>query len=43
VTQIATGRLPSELIESTSFLLKRLGMVAKERGFAAYEEAGFTP
>ena len=42
-TQIATGRLPSELIDSTSFLLKRLGMLAKERGFAAYEAAGFTP
>jgi DNA-binding MarR family transcriptional regulator len=36
-------RLPSELIESTTFLLKRLGFAVKERGFAAYEEAGFTP
>jgi DNA-binding MarR family transcriptional regulator len=42
-TQIETGRIPGELIDSTSFLLKRLGMLAKERGLAAYEEAGFTP
>jgi DNA-binding MarR family transcriptional regulator len=42
-TQIVTGRLPSELVDSSSFLLKRLGMLAKERAFSAYEEAGFTP
>jgi DNA-binding MarR family transcriptional regulator len=42
-TQVETGRIPGELIDSTSFLLKRLGMLAKERGLAAYEEAGFTP
>jgi DNA-binding MarR family transcriptional regulator len=42
-TQIASGRLPSELIDSNAFLLKRLGMLAKERSFAAYEAAGFTP
>jgi DNA-binding MarR family transcriptional regulator len=42
-TQIVTGRLPNELIDSNAFLLKRLGMLAKERSFAAYEEAGFTP
>jgi DNA-binding MarR family transcriptional regulator len=42
-TQNVSGRLPSELVDSTSFLLKRLGMLAKERGFAAYENAGFTP
>jgi DNA-binding MarR family transcriptional regulator len=38
-----THRLPRELAESTSFLLKRLGHTAKERAMAAYEEAGFTP
>jgi MarR family transcriptional regulator, lower aerobic nicotinate degradation pathway regulator len=42
-TQIVTGRLPGELLESNLFLLKRLGMLAKERSFAAYEAAGFTP
>jgi len=42
-SQNVSGRLPAELIDSTLFLLKRLGMLAKERSFAAYEEAGFTP
>lgn len=42
-TQPVTPRLPAELVESTLFLLKRLGMLAKERSFRAYEEAGFTP
>jgi DNA-binding MarR family transcriptional regulator len=41
--QIVSARLPRELVESTSFLLKRLGMLAKERSFQAYEEAGFSP
>jgi len=36
-------RLPAELMESSSFLLKRLGMLAKERTLDAYEEAGFSP
>ena len=36
-------RLPRELAESTSFLLKKLGHKAKEQAMDAYEEAGFTP
>ena len=36
-------RLPDELVSSTLFLLKRLGMSAKERSFAAYEELGLHP
>jgi DNA-binding MarR family transcriptional regulator len=36
-------RLPEELVSSTLFLLKRLGMSAKERSFSAYEELGLHP
>ena len=36
-------RLPLELLESTTFLLKRLGFAAKERALAAYEETGLHP
>jgi DNA-binding MarR family transcriptional regulator len=36
-------RLPAELVESTSFLLKRLGFSAKGRSLAAFEEAGHNP
>jgi DNA-binding MarR family transcriptional regulator len=36
-------RLPEELTGSGLFLLKRLGMAAKERSMAAYEEAGLHP
>jgi DNA-binding MarR family transcriptional regulator len=36
-------RLPEELVSSSLFLLKRLGMTAKERSFAAYEELGLHP
>ena len=39
----ADQRLPAELVASTSFLLKRLGFAAKERGMAAYEETGLHP
>ena len=35
--------LPAELVASTSFLLKRLGFAAKERGMAAYEETSLHP
>jgi DNA-binding MarR family transcriptional regulator len=42
-SQTVSARLPRELLESTSFLLKRLGMLAKERSFQTYEDAGFTP
>ena len=40
--KVAT-RLPEELVSSALFLLKRLGMSAKERSFAAYEELGLHP
>ena len=43
VSQIVSARLPRELLDSSAFLLKRLGMLAKERSFQAYEDAGFTP
>jgi DNA-binding MarR family transcriptional regulator len=36
-------RFPEELVSSALFLLKRLGMTAKERSFAAYNEAGLHP
>jgi DNA-binding MarR family transcriptional regulator len=38
-----THRLPKELVESTTFLLKRLGFAAKERGMEAYEREGVHP
>ena len=37
------ANLPNELVESTTFLLKRLGFAAKERALAAYEETGLHP
>ena len=40
--KVAT-RLPEELVSSALFLLKRLGMPAKERSFSAYEELGLHP
>jgi DNA-binding MarR family transcriptional regulator len=40
--KVAT-RLPEELTSSALFLLKRLGMAAKERSFSAYEELGLHP
>ena len=40
---IAHPRLPAELVDSTSFLLKRLGFAAKGRAFEAFEEAGHNP
>jgi DNA-binding MarR family transcriptional regulator len=36
-------RPPRELVESTSFLLKRLGWAIKDRTFEAFEEAGESP
>ena len=36
-------RLPEELVASSLFLIKRLGMAAKERSLEAYEEAGLHP
>jgi DNA-binding MarR family transcriptional regulator len=40
---VVTPRMPKELLESTTFLLKRLGFAAKERALAAYEETGLHP
>lgn len=42
-TQTARPQLPEELLASTSFLLKRLGMQAKERAVQAYETTGLSP
>jgi DNA-binding MarR family transcriptional regulator len=39
----APQRIPEELVSSALFLLKRLGMAAKERSFDAYEAAGLHP
>lgn len=36
-------RFPAELLESSSFLLKRLGFKAKARAMDAYEEIGANP
>ena len=36
-------RFPDELVSSSLFLLKRLGMTAKEGSFRAYEELGLHP
>jgi DNA-binding MarR family transcriptional regulator len=36
-------RLPEELASSALFMLKRLGMAAKERAFVAYDEIGLRP
>jgi DNA-binding MarR family transcriptional regulator len=35
--------LPRELLESTSFLLKRLGFATKDQWLAAFEEIGLSP
>jgi len=44
-TQPSTSvpRLPEELVASATFLLKRLGYVAKERAMEAYEQTGLHP
>jgi MarR family transcriptional regulator, lower aerobic nicotinate degradation pathway regulator len=36
-------RYPAELVESSAFLLKRLGYKAKERAMEAYDEIGMSP
>ena len=36
-------RFPEELVSSALFLLKRLGMTAKEQSFGAYEDLGLHP
>jgi DNA-binding MarR family transcriptional regulator len=38
-----TERFPAELVSSTVFLLKRLGMTAKEQTLGAFDEAGLHP
>src|SRR3954468_16566305 len=38
-----TERFPAELVSSTIFLLKRLGMAAKEQSLGAFEDAGLHP
>jgi MarR family transcriptional regulator, lower aerobic nicotinate degradation pathway regulator len=37
------ARLPEELVNSTAFLLKRLGFVSKDRSLAAYDAMGLHP
>jgi MarR family transcriptional regulator, lower aerobic nicotinate degradation pathway regulator len=39
----APERLPQELVQSTNFLLKRLGHFVKERSLQAYEDEGLHP
>ena len=41
--QTPQARLPQELRDSTSFLLKRLGHAAKERALDVFEATGLTP
>jgi DNA-binding MarR family transcriptional regulator len=36
-------RIPEELLDSSTFLLKRLGFAAKERSMEAYEQTGLHP
>ncbi len=38
-----TDRFPAELVSSTIFLLKRLGMSAKEQSLGAFDSAGLHP
>jgi len=38
-----TERFPAELVSSTIFLLKRLGMSAKEQSLGAFDHAGVHP
>jgi DNA-binding MarR family transcriptional regulator len=42
-TAASPARVPEALVASSSFLIKRLGFAAKERGMQAYEDAGFSP
>jgi DNA-binding MarR family transcriptional regulator len=42
-TQSAPPRFPAELIDSTPFLLKRVGFAAKEKALEAYERFGLNP
>src|SRR5215217_1849978 len=38
-----TDRFPAELVSSAIFLLKRLGMSAKEQSLGAFDDAGLHP
>jgi DNA-binding MarR family transcriptional regulator len=42
-TPLVAERFPKELVSSALFLLKRLGMSAKEQSFVAYEKADLHP
>jgi DNA-binding MarR family transcriptional regulator len=42
-TQPLAQRFPEELVSSTLFLLKRLGMTAKEQALGGYQETGLHP
>ena len=42
-TQKTALRMPEELLSSNLFLLKRLGMSAKEQSIGAYEANGLHP
>jgi|SRR5919202_4318195 DNA-binding MarR family transcriptional regulator len=42
-TPLRVARLPKELGDSATFLLKRLGYAAKEQAMAAYEQTGLHP
>lgn len=42
-TPAAPPSLPEELVASTVFLLKRLGLAAKEQAIQAYEPTGLNP
>ena len=41
--RLKVAKLPEELLESATFLLKRLGYAAKEQAMAAYEQTGLHP
>jgi MarR family transcriptional regulator, lower aerobic nicotinate degradation pathway regulator len=41
--RLRVARLPQELVDSATFLLKRLGYAAKEQAMAAYEQTGLHP
>ena len=43
INEQLTQRYPEELVSSALFLLKRLGMTAKDRSLEAYRETGLHP
>ena len=43
VEKRAKPGLPEQLVDSSTFLLKRLGFIAKDRSLKAYEQAGLHP